>query len=531
MSSATIAPIKFLCRCASLSAAALLLWLGACASVGPNIAPMTPLKTPAEVTADVVAAPSAEKCRLWYQLLDEAIARNGTQDAGAARLPGFPQLRADRFAASFKSALASANIAQRMALLDYLQDLDSEARAIELGNMPASAQLHLGFKSPENIGPMLQTCAAELTRNDFSAANSAASLSALQQQLAVPDQYATWKRALGLYALTSIPFLHGVEAWQRETAQRFADSARTEAVNALRYLPATTTEAAPDLLSRFAASPRDDLGIPQLSAEDWKALLAHYAPVFEVETQGTDQRNSDRIGALRFGSEGMIAVDIDKPVAYQRIAFTRYKEQTLTQLVYGIWFPKRPAAHSFDMLAGQLDGVMIRITLDKSGAPLLADSIHACGCYHLFFPGPRLSPRPAPQDNMEWAFSPARLPVLAAGQRLQVRLAASSHYLVDLRAVDGSPRANDLRYGFRDDNELRALPQANGGSRSAFDSEGIIPGSERGERFLFWPMGVASPGAMRQWGRHATAFVGRRHFDDADLIEQRFNMNADIKPE
>ncbi len=27
---------------------------------------------------------------------------------------------------------------------------------------------------------------------------------------------------------------------------------------------------------------------------------------------------------------------------------------------------------------------------------------------------------------------------------------------------------------------------------------------------------------MRQWGRHATAFVGRRHFDDAYLMEQRF---------
>jgi hypothetical protein len=35
-------------------------------------------------------------------------------------------------------------------------------------------------------------------------------------------------------------------------------------------------------------------------------------------------------------------------------------------------------------------------------------------------------------------------------------------------------------------------------------------------------MGIASAGAMRQWGRHATAFVGRRHFDDADLFEKRF---------
>jgi hypothetical protein len=27
---------------------------------------------------------------------------------------------------------------------------------------------------------------------------------------------------------------------------------------------------------------------------------------------------------------------------------------------------------------------------------------------------------------------------------------------------------------------------------------------------------------MRQWGHHATAFVGLRHFDDPDLLERRF---------
>jgi len=41
---------------------------------------------------------------------------------------------------------------------------------------------------------------------------------------------------------------------------------------------------------------------------------------------------------------------------------------------------------------------------------------------------------------------------------------------------------------------------------------------------LFWPMGIDSPGAMRQWGRQPTAFVGRRHFDDADLLERRFEF-------
>ena len=58
-----------------------------------------------------------------------------------------------------------------------------------------------------------------------------------------------------------------------------------------------------------------------------------------------------------------------------------------------------------------------------------------------------------------------------------------------------------------------------------FGPDGLVAGTERGERFLFWPMGIRSAGAMRQWGRHATAFVGRRHFDDADLIERRFELD------
>ena len=61
------------------------------------------------------------------------------------------------------------------------------------------------------------------------------------------------------------------------------------------------------------------------------------------------------------------------------------------------------------------------------------------------------------------------------------------------------------------------------GSRaSIFGPDGLVAGSERPERWLFWPMGIESAGTMRQWGRQATAFVGRRHFDDADLLEKRF---------
>ena len=76
---------------------------------------------------------------------------------------------------------------------------------------------------------------------------------------------------------------------------------------------------------------------------------------------------------------------------------------------------------------------------------------------------------------------------------------------------------------------MRAVPHGTG-TRSVYGPDGLIPGSERGERFFFWPMGIHSAGAMRQWGHHATAFIGRRHFDDAQLIEKRFRVLREIAP-
>jgi hypothetical protein len=159
--------------------------------------------------------------------------------------------------------------------------------------------------------------------------------------------------------------------------------------------------------------------------------------------------------------------------------------------------------------------------LGTDGLPLVYDTMHPCGCYHMFFPTARVKQLPAQQPVLEWAFVPQQLPEMAAAQRVVVRIESRTHYVVGVRADSG---AAGIAYQFADDNDLRALPVAGGETRSAFGQDGIVPGTERAERFLFWPMGIANSGAMRQWGTHATAFIGRRHFDDATLIERRFEM-------
>jgi hypothetical protein len=224
-----------------------------------------------------------------------------------------------------------------------------------------------------------------------------------------------------------------------------------------------------------------------------------------------------------------------------RDAQTRLAGRWLRQRVYTLWFAERapdPRLGSLDLLAGALDGVIVRITLDERGQPLMLDTIHACGCWHQFYPAPDVLPREGAPTLQEWAFVPGALPALKAGQRLVVRLASRTHHVTGVAAhesLEAGATAGEPSYTLRDENLLRSLhiqdePGSGAGRRSLYRPDGLVQGTDRKERFLFWPMGIASPGAMRQWGHHATAFVGRRHFDDPRLLEERFVWGGSGRP-
>jgi hypothetical protein len=288
----------------------------------------------------------------------------------------------------------------------------------------------------------------------------------------------------------------------------------------VRLAPPVSPRLAREEVARILdAAARNPLGIPEPAAQDAERLLAAHAPSFEIEVAG----EADRFGRLHWVRDRAApAVDTSDPVVYTRLAHTIAGGRVLLQLVYTIWFPERPARAPGDLYAGWLDGLVWRVTLAPDGEPLLYDSIHPCGCYHQFFPTPRLRPRPAPEPLEEWAFVPQPLARIAPGERVLVRLASGTHAIESVAPVAGLDSL--ARYRFADEWELRSLEHPEGGRRSVYGPDGLVPGSARAERFFFWPMGIRSAGAMRQWGRQATAFVGRRHFDDADLIERRFEI-------
>ena len=463
---------------------------------------------------------TVRECVEWYRSLDAAIDAAGVRDAQDARVRGFPYMRVDRFTASLRES-ARAQDSMMLALAERLVELDVEARKHEIANLPPERlkAIWRGAGEAAVATSLEQTreCALRLLAFDLDSSKAG---EAMLGRLSVPDEYVSAYRILGLYEVSQIPFTIGVRRQLAQTEAAFArDLDATAQGTLVRYSPPARPrigrERVREILERAIENP---LKVPTPVGEELDALFALYAPSFEIETAG----DFDRPGALRWRWGAIPEVDAADPAVYRQVSHTRYQGRNLLQLVYTIWFSERPAESPQDLLSGALDGVVFRVTLAPDGTPLLYDTMHPCGCYHMFFPTPRAVPRPAPEGEPEWAFVPQKLRAIDPADRLVVRIAARTHYVERVYRDQDDSLA---RYELRPYDELRSLRRMPGDTRSVFGPDGIVAGTQRGERFLFWPMGIESAGAMRQWGRHATAFVGRRHFDDADLLERRFVLD------
>lgn len=493
-------------RLRRLAPSALLALLAGCATAPP--APPAPPDATSE-------------CRTWFAAMDAQVRAAGVADPVTARIAGYPHLRVDRLLASFaREPLDETGFA---AWVERLGRLDQQARRAELANLPPAARERLAARTPHDnasvdwlLGHAAQ-CRERLLAEDF---GTHAERLALRQAARVPDDYVAWKRVLGIYPLTSVAFQAGIRAWHREVAAEHALPANALPVRGrlVAYVPPSSRtlsqRSVADILARSRANA---LALAEPRFDDERALLEAFAPVWLIDTL----TNDDRIGDPVVRDHPWPAIDTRVPVTYAYVSHTRFGGETLLQLNYVIWFPARPLSGEADLLGGPIDGIAWRVTLANDGSVLLADTMHNCGCYHLFYPSSRLAPRERGGEWVEAAFAPQPLPVLAAGERYALRIAAATHYVQRVLAV---PAAGEgVRYALDDYDRLRAIPLTGGGHRALFRPDGIVPGSERGERALFWPMGVPEPGAMRARGRHATAFVGRRHFDDPDLIERSFS--------
>ncbi len=450
-------------------------------------------------------------CADFFATLDGRASEHQALDAGAFRVEGYPYLRTDRFLASFREAVADK--AAFTAWVDRMQALDQEARRHEIANLPAGTG---PAADPENAEPELNarivSCGNLMKAADF---QDAESWMALGKKSIVPDEYLTLPRVLGLYPVTSLFVSNGVRNWHAEARKTFSIDPPA-GWRAIRYVPERSIEFS-DKSQIVAAAKRDILGIPIYSSTDLEALFWMYAPVWEVQAEA----EYDRIGAPIWTPGGALDIDTRQPATYALLSFTRFGKEILTQLNYIIWFPARPKEHALDIYGGMLDGVNYRVTLDKNGKPLLYETIHNCGCYYSAHPTERLRVR----AKIDYAEPPLILKspdLTPSDERMIVAMETRTHYVRHLYPTARRPHPQEIAYSLADYGALRSLPDPKGGRRSMFSPDSLAPGSERLERFILWPTGVVSPGAMRQWGRHAVAFVGERHFDDPDYMDKMF---------
>lgn len=456
--------------------------LAACAGVD------APLATDLEAQASDV-----HSCARWFADLDDAIDRSDVRDVGAYRIPGYPYLRVDRFTASF-SPVADSSDATFAAWLARLEALDRTARLDEIANLPDTAAT-LGIAAPADVARLTARCAVTLRQRDLASPGARAQLAARAR---VPDDYHDWERLVGLYPLVSIPFARSIDAWEIQAKSQFQRAGGDPgAVPIVRYAPQGEPADAAKLTKIVTGARRDALGIPTPIAADRTTLLQAYAPVFAVATGGS----YDRIGPLVWRGGEAPSVDTGRPAVYQDLAFTRFDDEVLIQLVYTVWFPERPTSGPFDTLGGDLDGVVLRVTLDDQGRPLVYDTIHSCGCFHMFFPTDRLVTRPAPEDQREWAFVPAVAPAATPPQRIVVTTESATHYVVHVGLDDGGATT---RYTLIDYDSLRSLPTP----RAV---------AVRSVRTVWFPEASGASGAYSgRWGSRAPGRCGsgaimRRH--------------------
>ncbi|MDX1757006.1 MAG: hypothetical protein R3175_13170 [Marinobacter sp.] len=448
------------------------------------------------------AAPSeatTPECEAQFRGWQAHIEQTGTFDAQAWSPPGFPYLRVDRFLASFEFTALS-----REQQREWLQR--AHQKAVEAWQQEAEGQADSIRQRIEG----LRACGEQAIDRLQASPGLWPELEAAK---AVPDSYSTAARVFGLY-----PLVAPVMNWRasaimgdlRESFGNYRSSAPWQ-----YYRPAAGSPGIDVGALVASARRRSALGVPDFAAEELRALFQRFAPTFAVETHDLN----DLPGRPGRGLAGELRM-LSEPVVYTLLAYTRRHGQVLPQLVYTVWFPARPKEGRLDIYAGALDGFVWRVTLGAEGQPLVYDYMHACGCYHqwllvdggLEVKGAGDTKNPVNGEPLWVVGTTGRrqgLPILYLSSR--------EHHLVD---VGGDDR-RDAGEPYRLEPYQALRGQSYAGGR-LFDSGGMVPGSERAERWLLWPAGIPSAGAMRQWGRHAVAFTGRRHFDDPFLLERYF---------
>ncbi|OUS26728.1 hypothetical protein A9Q99_16000 [Gammaproteobacteria bacterium 45_16_T64] len=474
------------------------------------------------------ASPDILRCSVFFSQLDNAIATHSHFEPGVVRISGYPSLRTNRFLSSYQQEALSP--IEKNAWINELSRLGRTTYLIEAQRLPMTRADSLTRNLQQtNSQDAIQYCSKTLV-NALIEHDKNWPLSLAMDK--PEDSYSNIARFFGMYPLTSALAKPSIKQYQADMRRRLEKGAKDFSL-IQRYHPITPpitrtiapqkTETVPlsalTIQQQFSlAYAKSPLAIPQFE-EAYLAQLFHlFSPKLQVESTSS----SDSIGSPEWvqnaDSALAINIDLDNVNAYRYLSFTRSKGNVLLQLNYAFWFPERPIQNNFDIYAGDIDGIIWRVTLDTTGKPWVYDSIHQCGCYHKVYMKNNISSAQIDSSIEEPLYFALTDDI---SHPVTLHIDANSHYIVDVSNAASNKAEEDRSstgYELKRYDSLSYLPTTQG-PKSLFDDDGIISQSARIERWFLWPLGVVNAGAMRQKGTHAIAFVGRRHFDDPFIFD------------
>ena len=453
--------------------------------------------------------------------LDAAVAQAGVQDASSFKVPGFPYLRTNRFLAAMKERLVGDE--QKTLWVEEMYRLDFEARKKEIQNLPNETLSVLNSKLdgiPGREALMVRTSAAAMQLFEYDRIQPVF-FETLRGAVAVPDEYSTSMRVFGLYPIAAVPITIGTQvAYNKFRKWHQSPLADLTVEGRLMAFVAEGGENSgagkPALL--FAAARRNAFGLPDLSDADIMALVRSYAPIITQDVVA----GYDRFGEVVW-NDGTVAIDQRRPAIYYYITTSFISRVPVVQINYTLWYSERSGEKTPSYEKGPLDGLTLRISLDRNGQPVMADIMNNCGCYHFYAPPKERVDKIVPSRNGLYPFLPVWLPPDYPDKPLTLRVNSGWHQVEHLFASEAPADATIYRLIPYD--RMEALPRADGSYESVFTAEGIMKNSTRIEPYIFFSVGIHDIGYMRQRSHHAVKMIGRAHFTDPDIFDGNFVFN------
>ena len=405
------------CRCRIALLLVALLFLPGCAVTTP------PKGGPAPATRP----PAQER---FFQTLDEVVSEYRVGEGSAFPIDGYPYLRTDRFLAAIKSDLRDDR--QKLLWVEKMRELDLAAREKEISNLPDAGLEKLeaalgGFGGRDGLMEKVYSYSQQLASHDL---REPGTFERLRSAVIVPGEYSSSMRILGLYPLAYVPVGVATENAYREYSRWHRRSPEELVVEGVMtaYAPSGIERVPPERIAEmFASAKRDAFGMPVLGDADREELVQAYAPVIHQDTAA----DYDRFGRVAW-SDTAVTVDSADPVLYYYFTSNFAGGRPILQLNYSLWYTERSGAKTPWFEKGPLDGLTVRVSLDRQGQPFMVDVMNNCGCYFFYVPRKEKIERVRTSSAGLYPFVPVALPDTYPDRRLVLHINSGWHQVENI---------------------------------------------------------------------------------------------------